>query len=867
MARMDELAHRKVVLISAPAGYGKTTVLCEWVHQAKMPVAWLSLDEDDNDVTRFLAYIVAAWERIHPGVREGPLGVLVGSLTPPIEKVLSSLVNEAGRRADHFAFVLDDYHFIEAPAIHQALTFIVEHLPPPMHLVLASRLDPPLPIPSLRARGELIELRAEDLRFTTDEVTRFFSQTAGIDLSSDESAALAARTEGWVAALQLTALSLRAKDELTRHTDAVCGKDRYIADYLAEQVLSRQPEYVRSFLLQTSLVERLCGTLGEALTGRADSQRILENLEQANLFLVPLDNQRQWYRYHALFAEFLRNELEKTAAGAVATLHRRASAWYAANALYDEAIRHALAGGDFVRAAEMVERNIPLKIGYGQFQVVAGWLKALPEELFASRPQLGLCRALFLLLGGQIGDCTKCLDQVEHLVNLNASQAQGAAEEREANLSRIAGARAILACFQNDIGSAVAFSNRAFRGLPQDDLFYRFSVNIALGDTYRRGSQWAAAIEPYSEALKIARQAPVPFIAIHPLSALGDLYIMRGQLRRAHEFRREALDLITERANRSGIPLPLMGWAHIRMGELLYEWNDLEGASSQVAQGIELAELGGDTPSLVFGYLALGQIKLALGDLRGATDELERAKPLVQGAEMPEWMNQFNQLQVQVWLAQGSVRTALDWVEETRFSVDDEASYRYEIARLAMARVLIAHGEQGSDARALDRAQVLLERLRGAAEAAGRMGVVIQVLALQALAYRCQGDARQALAALERALRLAEPEGYMRVFLNLGLPMAALLQEARSRGILSEYLTRLMGAMRPPAPTVLPDPLSERELQVLERVAAGLSNREIANELIIAVGTVKRHVATIYEKLGVNSRTQAVARARELGIL
>ncbi|MBI2953204.1 MAG: hypothetical protein HYY30_02745 [Chloroflexi bacterium] len=872
MACLDEIAHHNLALIAAPAGYGKTTLLAEWARQSHWRVGWLSLDPGDNDIGHFLRYVVAAWATIEQSIQEGPLGVLAWSLLPSIDKVLAALANEAAARIEPFVLVLDDYHVIAEPAIHDALAFVVDHLPPQMHLVVTSRTDPPLPLARWRAHSKLIELRADTLRFTAEETVQLFTRASDPALPIEDVTRLAERAEGWIAGLQLAALSLRGRDRLLGQIEALSGKDRYVADYLAAEVLGQQTESIRAFLLETSILNHLCGPLCAAVTGRTDSQAMLEALEQANLFLSPLDNTRQWYRYHQIFAEFLHHELQKREAEALAILHRRASAWFAEHDFPDEAFHHAITGEDFDQAARIVEGNLPLKLGYGHYRVVAEWLQALPRSLFKSRPVLGLFHGLFLLQGGQIEACLKSIEEVErHIDELDPPD-----KETRVQKARIAGMRAILACFQNDLASAVKFSGQVFRDLPADDLFFRFGVNIALGDTYRRGSQWTAAIVPYSDALNIARRTPVPCIAIHPLSALGDLYMMQGRLRRASEFRLEALQLIADQANRAGITIPLMGWAHIRMGELLYEWDNLDGALDHLQKGLALAELGGDTQALVFGHLARGQVALARGDVEGAASELWRARPLVEGAQMPEWTNQLHQFQVQLWLAQGDLSAAVDWAETTHFAVDEEASYRYEIVRLALARVLIAQGEREANAMALDRALVLLHRLLHVAEVAGRKAVVIEALTLQAVVYRAGGNPPRAFSALERALQLAEPEGYLRLFADLGATVAGLLQEARSRGLAPHYVIKLLAAIgvpgthapaHPPTAAALPDPLSEREREVLRLVEAGLSNSQIAEQLIIAVGTVKRHVATIYEKLGVNSRTQAVARARELHIL
>jgi LuxR family maltose regulon positive regulatory protein len=856
--------HYKLILLSAPAGYGKTTLLTQWAHASRYPVAWLSIDAEDNDLERFFRYLLAAWEKVQPGVGESPFGLLLGGMSPDSQAILSEFVNVASEMPDHLVFVLDDYQLIEEPSIHLALTFLLDHLPPLLHFVLAVRAEPPLPLARYRARHELLELRAENLLFLQEETTDFLNEMMGLELAHDQVVRLQIQLEGWIAGLQLVALNLQrhlaGADPLV-----VSGRQRFIADYLREDVLAHLAEASRQFLLQTSILDRLNGPLCAAVTGRKDSQALLERLERENLFLVPLDDNRAWFRYHQLFADFLQEELHRRYPDAVADLHRRAARWYLAHDLPEPAFDHAVLAHDADLVIRILERYLTFMLNSGEIRVVARWLDVLPAVWYSAHPLLTLFRSGVLGVTGAFDACLRCIDEAE--------QGLSPAESEEARwqLALVKAVRCFMACVQNDQARAEEYAGQSLPDLREESVAFRASIYHALGDTYRRNGRWDEAKECYLKVLNLADAPGFRLQSIvqgaHVYGALADLELRRGRLRSAADHWRKALAAIRERESWGRIELPVIGWVYIRMGEILYEWNEVAEADDHLARGLSRAELGGDARALIAGYLLAGRLKLTAGDSAAAEEYLERARPLVESAPFPEWIGRFERLQLECWLAQDRLRAAVHWADER---LRDEAlagGAESEATALALAQVLIVK----EDAPSLEQALALLKHLLPAVEADGRVGLQVEALALQALAHWRHGDHTGALTSLERALRLAEGEGYVRLFADLGLPMARLLQEARSRAVLPEYVETLLvafGELAFPATVegVLPEPLTAREQEVLKLIAAGLTNREIADQLVISAETVKKHTASIYGKLAVRSRREAVARARKLAL-
>jgi LuxR family maltose regulon positive regulatory protein len=847
----------KLILLAAPAGYGKTTLLVQWAHTNRNLVAWLSISKEDDEPGRFLRYLLAAWDQVQPGISKSPLGILLSSQSPDREAVLSAFVNTASQISEPLVFVLDDYHLIEDHAIHQTLTFLIEHLPPMLHFVLASRGDPPLQIARYRAHQEVLELRTPDLRFLPEETREFFTESMGLSLNRAEIDPLQRQTEGWIAGLQLVALSLR-QHRSGAQMPTIHGRHRFVTDYLREDVFIHLPDDTQRFLLQTSLLERLCGSLVEAVTGTGNGQEQLEALERMALFLAPLDDQREWYRYHPLFADFLQEELKRRDPDAVPELHQLAAQWYLTQDLSEQAFQHAVESQSAELVINIIEHYFISKLMADDVRVVRGWLDALPVEWHEQYPIIGMAQAGILMVTGQFDACARRLDQVEQLA-LTDSDHPGL------HRGRVIAMRCNIACFQNNLQRAQDLADQALQFLSIDDLDFRAGIYGSLGDTYRRHGLWQEAKDSYLKLLDFTNTPGFHIQAVHIYGALADLELRQGHLQKAAGYWDKALAALRPRENWGHVPLPLSGWVYIRMGEILYEWNELERAWEHLSSGLERAELGGDVRSLIAGYLLASRLKLTAGELDEAVDYLERARPQVENSQFPHWTSRFERLQMELWLAQDRLRAAFEWLD--RLSLDGQLEN--EMAQLTMARVMIVKGEHKS----LDRALEVLGSLSVGAEKAGMTGITIEALALQSLAYSRRGDMAKAMSSLERALRFAEPEGYARLFADLGLPMGRLLQEAHSRDVMPGYIEILLAAFNGelsssvPAAQALPEPLTEREVQVLELLAAGLTNREIADELVISSETVKKHASNIYGKLGVNNRTEAASRARKLGWL
>lgn len=858
-----ELPHYKLILLSAPAGYSKTTLLAQWAHTSRFPVAWLSLSPEDNDLHRFLRYLLAGWEKVQPDTGPGLPGLLYGTMAPDSKAILSAFINVANEAPGPVVFVLDDYHLIEDPSIHGALTFLLDHLPPTLHLVLAGRAEPPLPLARYRAAHELMEFRAEELPFSLEETRDFLNGSMELDLAPDDLVRLHDQLEGWIAGLQLVALTLR-RGLTGMEKLVISGRHRFIADFLRAEVLDPLPDSLQRFLLRTSLLDRLCGPLCDALTGREDGEGMLATLERESLFLVPLDDHRQWFRYHRLFADFLHQELNHRHPDQVPDLHRRAARWYLEQELPEQAFRHAVEGDEVDLVNQIFEHYFPVKILSGEVRVVERWLDSLPEAWQSGQAMIGIARAGILLFTGQFEACARSLNEVEEWL----SSADDAYRRR--HQGRVIAMRCFIACFENDLARAESLADRALQNLPEQDLGFRPSIFGALGDTYRRNGYWQEAQECYRKVLNFTHAPTVQVQSAHVYGALADLHLRQGRLREAAGYWRQALAAIRVGESRGRLlPLPVTGWVNIRLGELLYEWNQLAEAWDHLAPGLERAELGGDVRAMIAGYLIAGRLKLTEGDIEAAAEYLEQARPHVESAHFAHWISRFERFQLELWLAQGRLRAAVTWADEMMGDATIEEWPENEIAQLAIARVLIVKGDRPS----VERAQAQLDHLLRAAKEEGRRGIQIEALVLLALARWRLGGRAETMTALEQALRLAEPEGYVRLLADYGLPMGRLLQEARSREVRPDYVEKLLAACdvdptsAAPAKHNLPEPLTEREQEILDMLAAGLTNPEIAEQLVISPQTVKKHAGNIYGKLGVHSRTEAATRARELDLL
>ncbi len=882
--RLNAGLHRKLTLIAAPAGCGKTTLISAWVagwaqRDPLVRAAWLSLDEGDNDPTRFLTYLVTAVQTIAPDIGPGLLAGLQSPQPPSPDVILTALLNDLTTLPDPFVLILDDYHLLDAPPIDAALTFLLEHLPPQMHLVLATREDPSLPLVRLRARGQLCELRASDLRFTPAEAAGFLNDTMGLALAADDVAALETRTEGWIAGLQLAALSLQGHPDRPGFIRAFAGDHRYIADYLVDEVLQRQPAPVRHFLLQTAILDRLHGPLCEAVTGQPGGQARLAALERGNVFVVPLDDQRAWYRYHHLFADVLYAHLLAEQPEQVATLHQRAGAWYEQNDLLSEAIRHALAAEDFERAADLVERALPAMRRSRQEAMVLGWIKALPDDLLRVRPVLGVGYAGVLLASGQLEgvearlrDAERWLDPPAGIRERPAAPAAAMVVVDVAEFRRLPGSiamfRAGQALARGDGPATVHYARRVLDLVSEDDHLLRGGAAGLLGLAYWASGDLEAAHRAFAAGMASLQKAGNIADAVGGVIALADIRMTQGRLGEARRTYEQALQL----ARAHGDPV-LRGTADMYVGlsELAREQNDLEAATQHLRRSKEQGEHTGFPQNPYRWRVAMARLRQAQGDLDGALILLDEAERRYVSDFYPN-VRPVAAWKARVWITQGRVSDAFDWAREQGLAVEDALSYRREFEHLTLARVLLAHYQSDGTDRAMQEAQGLLARLRQAAEAGERAGSVIEILVLQALAHQLQGDLPGALAPLQRALALAEPAGYVRIFVDEGAPMAALLQEAAHHGIAPRYVRQLRAALgqaadRPPANQGLLEPLSGREREVLRRLGTDLTGPEMARELMVSLPTLRTHTSNIYSKLGVTSRRAAVRRAQELDLL
>jgi LuxR family maltose regulon positive regulatory protein len=865
--RLNDGLHRKLTLISAPAGYGKTTLVSEWVAscerlEPKVRAAWLSLDEGDNDPTRFLAYLVAALQTIAASIGKGVLAVLKSPQPPPTDALLTTLINEIAAIPDRIVLVLDDYHLIEARSIHDALTFLLQRLPPQIHLVIATREDPHLPLARLRARGQSTELRVADLRFTSSEAAGFLNQVMGLDLSAEDIAALEARTEGWIAGLQLAALSLQGHKDVTSFIRSFTGSHRFVLDYLLEEVLEQQSESVQTFLLHTSILDRLCGSLCDAVLRdpAASGQEILEYLERANLFTIPLDNERRWYRYHRLFAELLRQRLHRsppplsspplggTEGGLVAELHIRASQWYEENGLALEAFQHAAAANDVERAERLMEgKGMPLHFR-GAVAPVLNWLASLPTTVLDARPSLWVMYASALSMTGQLTDVEHKLQAAE--VALQDTQP----DDRTRNLvGHIAAIRALLAATQNQAETIIAQSRRALEYLHPDNLAVRTATVWKLGWAYQLQGDRAAARRAYTEAISISQTSGNIIINISATIGLGQVQEAENQLHSAAETYQRILQLAGDQ------PLQIISEAHLGLARVLYEWNDLAAAEQHGGQSLQLARQYESVIDRFIVYeVFLACLKLARGDVDGAATMLAQAEQSARRQNFVLRMPEIAAAQVLTLLHQGNLATAAQLAQE------------YQLP-LSQARVHLAQGDPG-------KALAVLGPWRHQIETKGWQDERLKVMVLRAIALQAHGEKEEAVQLLGDALALAEPGGFTRTFVDEGLPMARLLSEAAAQGMMPDYVGKLLavfeaeegkGKDKPDLPPAQPlvEPLSPRELEVLQLVAQGLSNREIGERLFIALDTVKGHNRRIYGKLQVQRRTEAVARARELGLL
>ncbi len=893
----------KLTLISAPAGFGKTTLVSEWVNQKDegrgmkdekstlhpSKVAWLSLDENDNDPARFLAYFIAALNQVdalETPIGEGSLSMIQSPQQPPIETILTPLVNELAALSEKIILILDDYHVLESPQVDDVLTFMLAHLSAQLHLVIVTRVDPNLPMARLRARAQLTELRAADLRFSSAEVAEFLHQVLSLDLSAEDITALETHTEGWITGLQLAAISMRGSDDAASFIKSFTGSHRYILDYLIEEVLEQQSESVQTFLLQTAVLNRLTGSLCDAVSFGIAEQHIgqatLEMLEHTNLFIVPLDNERRWYRYHHLFADLLYQRLRHKQPDWIPILHNRASEWYAQNGFTDEAIEHALHGEHFEQAANLINAQANVMWQRGEHVKLRRWLPKLPELVLFAKPNLCVHHAWYLFASGQHEKAEFILQAAEQALNDNAaengSQAQSALTEVERVYlkGRIAAIHAFVDSFKGNVPGIIQHARQALQYIPEQDSVWRSISAIVLGDAYGFKGDMTAAYKTRFEALRFCEAAGETYYVMLANMKLAITFRSQGKLRQTIETCQKQI----EYAHRNGFSQSsLVGLLWAIWAEVLVELNDLDGAAKQAEKALALIPQAIDLAMLGWGYMCLLRISFSRGEWDEVKKILEKMQNIDRNSDMPPWItNQIAAWQVRLWLQQEKLEAASQWMGargfDTRIKTNSlpEMSYFLLFDYLIVARVLLAQGR-------LDEAGELLQLLFEPAQSGGRTTRVIEILILQALTYQAQGFLDEAISSLEQALTIAEPAGFVRIFLDEGAPMTHLLQEALERGIVPDYARLLLSASASNEPlplgteafqveqSELIEPLSEREIEVLQLIADGHTNPEIAARLFLSLNTVKVHTRNIYSKLDAHTRTQAVARARDLSIL
>ncbi|HNT73452.1 MAG TPA: LuxR C-terminal-related transcriptional regulator [Anaerolineae bacterium] len=897
--RLDEGLRlgRRLTLICAPAGFGKTTLLSAWIAGLDRPVAWLSFDESDSDPRRVSAYLVAALRTL-PGAQNRTSSIgesFLATVSAQFEargsalligEILGSLINEMAALPP-FALVLDDYHLVDSPHVHEGVAFMLDHLPASVHLVIASRAEPPLPLARLRARGQLTELTADDLRFTPEEAATFLGQMAGLTLTAEDIVRLESRTEGWIAGLQMASLALQglrepasAQEAASAFIAAFAGDDRYIMDYLVEEVLRRQAEDVQSFLLQTALLERLNAPLCDAVTDQTGSQAMLEKLERHNLFIFPLDNRRGWYRYHALFAELLQHHLrQQITPQDLAALHGRAAGWCEANGLAAEAIDHALKAPDPERAVRLIEQNALETLRRNEQETLLRWLAALDRERLQSRPLLLIVRAWVAIARGQF-------DEAEDWVRAAESALAQAGWQREyldaqgftprwmqGNIDAVRSTVARGA-------DRIPLAQRALENLPAADALLRCVIALNLGEAYAGQGDIEAANQAFLDAIAIGQEGGNIISILAAMSGLGELHARLGDLRRAAEVCRQAAALGTEKGEPGGRPVPATGNAHRLLSRCFYEWNDLDAALYHATQAVECCRRWGHFFNLVDAYLTLAHVQQTRGDISGVHQTMAATQRLLDGAAarvrqtaMPTlegevgWMTRLLEAaQAHLSLLQGDTEGAAQWLSRwlQEYTVSEEDLFPY----MTRPRLLIAQ-------RRYDGALSMLEPALQRALARRRIADAIHISKLQACALYARGSAAQALIPLARALQLAEPGGYIRAFVDRGESIEKLLRQMVASAtcpVAPDTAAQILSAFRKESKQAAHDggllePLSDRELEVLRLIAANLSNQDIADTLVVSLNTIKTHIQRLYGKLGVSNRLEAVERARGLGLL
>ena len=842
--RLNAGLHGKLTLVCAPAGFGKTTLVTEWIASDERQAAWLSLDDGDNDVVRFLTYIVAALQTVEPGIGKEILSLLQSPQPPPIDSLLTPLLNQLALMPQDFVLVLDDYHVLDSQEIDTALTFLIDNQPPQMHLVITTREDPRLPLARLRVRGQLTEIRPADLRFTIDEASAFLNSAMGLNLSADYIAALEQRTEGWVAGLQLAAISMQGQEDPAGFIQSFTGSHHFVLDYLMEEVLNRQPPHIQDFLLKTSILDRICTPLCAAILQQdaEDALAMLEHVRQANLFLIPLDNERKWFRYHHLFADLLRQRLLSDIAGFspedVNALHTRASIWYETNGFELEAFQHAIASDDIERAERLIEsQGTPMYLR-GIVKPILTWIASLPQHTLDQHPSLWFAYASTLLLTGQHTSVEQKLNDAENaLKNVELN------DTAQDIMGRIASMRATLAVIQNDVDAMIAHSDDALARLHPENVAIRIASHWTRGYAYQLQGNHQLARHAYEDVLRLGQSDNKSFYAIVATVSLGQLEELDNQLHQASESYQSAIKLSGEP------PHQIASEAFLGLARISYQWNDLEAAQTYGQQCHNLLQQMENTDTTASYKVFLAYMHQSRRDFKGATAILDEAEAFVRQNNFMFRMPDIVEAQVRVLIHRDNLTTALQLAEVHNLPI-------------SQARIYLAQKNA-------DRALQILSPFIQKAKETGLQHEYLKGLVLQAVVYHVLNQPDAALKVLEESLALAKQGGFIRIFVDEGIVMKELLSEAVAQDIFPTYSQKLLRAFESTAPASQPliDPLSDRELEILQLIGDGLSNREVSERLFIALDTVKGHNRNIYQKLQVKRRTEAVARARELGLI
>ena len=900
--RLNDGLSTKLTLIAAPAGFGKTTLVCSWLNglgeqvagegkqgRDLIKVGWVSLDERDNDAALFWHYVIAAFQTIVPSLGSTIQPLLESSAALSQEMVVTQLINEVvgnlqtGDTKLRVLLILDDYHLITNPDIHAGLNFLLDHLPPMLHLVITTRADPPLKLSYRQGRSEINPIRASDLSFTNEEAVEFLNAQMGLGLSQKDISILKSRTEGWAAGLQLAALSLQEQADRHQFVLDFAGDDRYIADYLIDEVLQTQPAHIQDFLLKTAILNQLSASLCADLTGQKESQSILGQLERHNLFLSPLDNRREWYRYHSLFENLLRQRLQETLKESeIADLHKRASEWYEENGEVIESVDHAMLGKDFSRAAQLIVQWSGEIFQQFKLNALVGWIQVLPQSLIERQPVLSMIYAWALLALGKTKAVEDCLDSFEERIGVRTENVtRGRLKELDPEIRgaiiEVTVIRSVIAINQFNIQKTLEWCQAVEPYLKDDSQPHLFNPTSALrtvilfnlGLSHELTGDSISSQKAFEEAAALSSEQKNANILTMSIAHLGQLQMLQGNLRQAEKTYLQALKLGAEV---TGQQSPLAAIAEIGLGNLFYEWDDLKKSENHFKAGIALADRWKHAESLLNSTLGLARLKYAQGDTPGTFALIQDLVVLLEELGAKMLLPLVEAFRARMWVSEGKLTEAEQWIEAKNLAVDGELSYLQENDYITFVRLLMAQ-KSYSDA------DSLIVRLLDFSGRAARITRVLELMILQAIVKYEQGNSVQAEKIIRSALKMAAPEGYQRLFLDEGTAIASLLYQVIASQETSVYAEKLLKALGYPkadqgkkqlagdSTDSLIEPLSQREIDILQCLAEGLSNREIAHRLIISLSTVKTHTRNIYIKLGVNSRTQAIAQARAWGII